>query len=349
MASSVLAELDQLEQQARSELAGLSKADELQALRVEFLGRKGRLTNILRQLGQVASEEKPTLGKRANEVKQFLEAEFDRVFQQFGSQQVAQQLQTGLDVTLPGRRLAAVGHAHPITTMARCIAQIFGELGFSIYEGPELETDYYNFEALNVPPDHPARDMQDTFYVRHANDSYLLRTHTSPVQIRVMEQHPPPIRMIAPGAVFRRDADVTHSPMFHQVEGLYVDVGVTMQHLKGVLLEFLDRLLGQKVCVRFRPSYFPFTEPSAEVDIGYVRGNGSLRLAHADANDVTDWMEVMGCGMVDPAVFKAVGYDARTVTGFAFGMGVERLAMLQWGIDDIRLLFESDVRFLKQF
>ncbi len=349
MASSVLAELDALEQQARAELARLSTPEALQALRVELLGRKGRLTGILRQLGTVSAEDKPKIGKRANEVKQFLEAEFDRFLQTMGEQRVARQLGAGLDVTLPGRRLSPTGHTHPLTKTLWRIEQIFCDLGFSIYEGPELETDHYNFESLNIPPDHPARDMQDTFYVSHAQADYLLRTHTSPVQIRVMESQRPPIRMIAPGAVFRRDADVTHSPMFHQVEGLVVDVGITMQHLKGLLLNFLEQFFGQKVCLRFRPSYFPFTEPSAELDIGYVRKDGLMRLARRGEDDVTDWMEIMGCGMVDPAVFTAVRYDPRAVTGFAFGMGVERLAMLQWGIDDIRLFYESDVRFLRQF
>lgn len=346
MTGGVLAQLSQLEAQARSELAALDSAEALQDLRVRFLGRKGLLTAILRQMGAVPAEEKPLVGRRANEVKTFLESAIATQDSVLQGRALAADLTEQIDITLPGRQLLPRGAPHPIRIMARRVEQIFTDLGFAVHEGPEVESDYHNFEALNMPPDHPARDMQDTFYVQSIRP-LLLRTHTSPVQIHVMERQQPPIRIIAPGAVFRRDADITHSPMFHQVEGLCVDRGVTFAHLKGVLLQFLQTLFGRTVCVRFRPSFFPFTEPSAEIDLGYVRAGG-LRLATAPG-EVTDWMEVLGCGMVDPAVFTAVGYDPRRVTGFAFGMGVERLAMLQWGIDDIRLLTQGDLRFLEQF
>ena len=246
-----------------------------------------------------------------------------------------------IDVTLPGRRLPQ-GRLHPLTRINREVCDIFLHLGFETVEGPEVELDYYNFEALNIPADHPARDMQDTFYF---NDKVLLRTHTSPMQIRVMEKRQPPVRVIAPGRVYRRDSDLTHTPMFHQVEGLLVDKGVTFADLKGVLTAFVHQMFGEEVGVRFRPSYFPFTEPSAEVDIECVICRG----AGCRVCQTTGWLEVLGSGMVHPAVFEAVGYDPEVYTGFAFGLGVERIAMLKYGVDDIRLFFENDLRFLRQF
>ncbi len=349
MLATLLAQLDQLETQARAELAGLRSSDALQALRVRYLGRKGLITGILSQLGHVAREDKPQLGNRANQCKQFIESECDRLGAELASQQIDIALTEQIDVTLPGRLLTPRGCAHPVMQMQQRIEGIFADLGFSIFDGPEVESDYYNFEALNIPADHPARDMQDTFYVQGSAGAspLLLRTHTSPVQIRVMKNQPPPIRMIAPGAVFRRDADVTHSPMFHQVEGLVVDRRVTFAQLQWTLTHFLEQIFGVGVRTRFRPSFFPFTEPSAEIDIGYVRSDSAMRMARG-SEAVTGWLEVLGCGMVDPAVFEAVGYDPDQVSGFAFGLGVERFAMLQHGIDDIRLLFESDVRFLEQ-
>jgi phenylalanyl-tRNA synthetase alpha chain len=350
MASPVLAELDRLEEQARTALGSLQKAEDLQALRVEYLGRKGRLTTIMRSLRDVPREEKPLIGQRVNEVKTYLEAECDRQQKRFAARDIETSLGDAIDITLPGREAAPRGHAHPVRQMAQRIETIFTDFGFSIFEGPEVETDFHNFTALNMPADHPARDMQDTFYLAGAGEPLLLRTHTSSVQVRVMESQPPPIRMIAPGAAFRRDtADMTHSPMFHQVEGLCVDEGITFADLKGTLLAFLEAVFGAGVCVRFRPSFFPFTEPSAEIDIGYVQADGSMRIARRGEDIVSQWMEVLGCGMVDPAVFTAVGYDPEAVTGFAFGMGIERLAMLLWGVDDLRHFFESDMRFLRQF
>lgn len=347
MSGNVLARLDELEVQARSELSAVATPEQLQDLRVRFLGRKGLLTSILRQMGDVPREEKPQVGQRANQIKSFIETALDQQSSSLTAVDLQSELREQLDASLPGRALARVGSEHPIIKMSQRIEQIFSDLGFSIFEGPEVEDDFHNFEALNIPPDHPARDMQDTFYVGSGAQNLLLRTHTSPVQIHVMKEHKPPIRMIAPGAVYRRDADVTHSPMFHQVEGLVVDTNITFRHLKGMLMEFLRTLFDGDVCVRFRPSFFPFTEPSAELDLGYTR-DGGFRLARKES-EVTDWLEVLGCGMVDPAVFEAVGYDPRAVSGFAFGLGVERFAMLEYGIDDIRLFYESDLRFLRQF
>ncbi|MBI2343296.1 MAG: phenylalanine--tRNA ligase subunit alpha [Deltaproteobacteria bacterium] len=344
----MLQELGRLEALARAELTAITTAEELQALRVRFLGRKGLLTTILRQMGTVPAAEKPLVGRRANDVKAMLEASLDAHRETLAHASIAAALTDRLDMTLPGRRPATDGHEHPIRQMTRRVLAICTDLGFSIFDGPEVESEQHNFEALNMPADHPARDMQDTLYVEAGACQRLLRTHTSPVQIRVMLAQPPPVRIVAPGAVFRRDADVTHSPMFHQVEGLYVDHGVTFQHLKGTLLQVLERLFGEGISVRFRPSFFPFTEPSAEIDLGYHRDAHGMRLARHGAEPVTDWLEILGCGMVDPAVFEAVGYDATAVSGFAFGLGIERLAMLEWGIDDIRRFYENDLRFLTQ-
>jgi phenylalanyl-tRNA synthetase alpha chain len=314
--------------------------EELELLRVKHLGRKGDLTYILRGLGKLDPEVRRNVGQEANRAKEALEAALD---QALGALKAAARLAaaTTVDVTLPGRRLPR-GRLHPLNRIMAEVCDIFLHLGFEAVEGPEVELDWYNFEALNLPPDHPARDMQDTFYF---NDKVLLRTHTSPMQIRTMEVRQPPVRIIAPGKVYRRDSDITHSPMFHQVEGLLVDKGVTFADLKGVLTAFVHQMFGPEVGVRFRPSYFPFTEPSAEVDIECVMcGGHGCRVCKA-----TGWLEVLGSGMVHPAVFEAVGYDSETYTGFAFGLGIERIAMLKYGIDDIRLFFDNDLRFLRQF
>lgn len=315
---------------------------ELEAIRVKYLGKKGEVTQLLRGMGKVPPEERPRLGKLVNEARDKLE----RALQEAGGKLAALEEQRrlegeGVDITLPGRR-PPLGHKHPLTLVLDEIKHVFRGMGFDVVQGPEVETDYYNFEALNVPKYHPARDMQDTFYI---TDDILLRTQTSPVQVRVMEKRKSPIRIIAPGKVYRCDADVTHSPMFHQVEGLAVDKHITFGDLKGVLKVFAEELFGKDTGVRFRPSYFPFTEPSAEIDISCVmcHGKGCRVCSHSG------WLEILGAGMVHPRVLEMVGYDSEEVGGFAFGMGVERIAMLKYGVDDIRLFFENDARFLAQF
>jgi len=329
-----------IEAAALQEITKANSPDDLELLRVKYLGRKGALTSILRGLGKLAPEVRRSVGLEANRAKVALEEALEQVLRAL-KEAARQAASSTIDVTLPGRR-ALRGCSHPLNQIMAEVCDIFLHLGFEAVEGPEVELDWYNFEALNLPPDHPARDMQDTFYF---NDKVLLRTHTSPMQIRTMEQRQPPVRIIAPGKVYRRDSDITHSPMFHQVEGLLVDKGVTFADLKGVLTAFVHQMFGPEVGVRFRPSYFPFTEPSAEVDIECVicRGEG-CRVCKT-----TGWLEVLGSGMVHPAVFEAVGYDPETYTGFAFGLGIERIAMLKYGIDDIRLFFENDLRFLRQF
>jgi phenylalanyl-tRNA synthetase alpha chain len=326
--------------EALEEIQLANSPDDLYLIRVKYLGRKGSLTTILRRLGNLDPEERRRVGQEANRAKEALEAALDEAL---NALKAAARLAAApvADVTLPGRRLPR-GRLHPLNQTMAEVCDIFLHLGFEAVEGPEVELDWYNFEALNLPPDHPARDMQDTFYF---NDKVLLRTHTSPMQIRTMEQRQPPVRIIAPGKVYRRDSDITHSPMFHQVEGLLVDKGVTFADLKGVLTAFVHQMFGLEVGVRFRPSYFPFTEPSAEVDIECVMcGGRGCRVCQA-----TGWLEVLGSGMVHPAVFEAVGYDPETYTGFAFGLGIERIAMLKYGVDDIRLFFDNDLRFLRQF
>ncbi len=312
---------------------------DVQDLTVRYLGRKGILTQFLRNISRLPAEQRPAAGKRANEIKGILEREFKtaaEIFESADSDKVDR-----IDVSLPGRPLTP-GHIHPITQVNDQICDIFLSLGFDIAEGPEVESDYYNFEALNFPKDHPARDMQDTFFV---NDDVVLRTHTSPLQIRTMEKQPPPVRIICPGKVYRCDSDLTHTPMFHQVEGLLVDENISFGDLKGVLTTFVHQMFDKQTSLRFRPSFFPFTEPSAEVDILCVicRGRGCRVCSR------TGWLEILGSGMVHPALYENVGYDADRFTGFAFGMGVERIAMLKYGIDDIRKFFENDMRFLVQF
>ncbi len=333
-------EVKDVERAALLEIRSASSPEELEQLRVKYLGRKGALTLILRSLGQLEPELRRVVGQEANRAKEVMEAASKQALAALKEAALAA-LAPQIDVTLPGRPFP-LGRLHPLNRIMAEVCDIFLHLGFEAVAGPEVELDWYNFEALNLPPDHPARDMQDTFYF---NDKVLLRTHTSPMQIRTMEQRRPPVRIIAPGKVYRRDSDITHSPMFHQVEGLLVDRGVTFADLKGVLTAFVGEMFGPEVGVRFRPSYFPFTEPSAEVDIECVicRGEG-CRVCK-----ITGWLEVLGAGMVHPAVFEAVGYDPETYTGFAFGLGIERIAMLKYGIDDIRLFFENDLRFLRQF
>jgi len=333
-------EVKHLETAALREVQGAGSPEDLELLRVKYLGRKGALTGILRSLGKLDPEVRRRVGQEANQVKKTLEDALEEALEAL-KEAARRAAAPALDVTLPGRRLPR-GRLHPLNRIMAEVCDIFLHLGFEAVEGPEVELDWYNFEALNLPPDHPARDMQDTFYF---NDQVLLRTHTSPMQIRTMEQRQPPVRIIAPGKVYRRDSDITHSPMFHQVEGLLVDKGVTFADLKGVLTAFVHQMFGPEVGVRFRPSYFPFTEPSAEVDIECVicRGLG-CRVCKTSG-----WLEILGSGMVHPAVFEAVGYDPETYTGFAFGLGIERIAMLKYGIDDIRLFFENDFRFLRQF
>jgi len=334
-------ELLQLQAEAESKLSTLENLKDLEELRVQFLGRKGLFTGLLRQLGQVSAEDRPRLGKLANQIKEGLELKFtDRKSELAGSDSGTDVIWD--DLSLPGR-IAPFGRLHPVTQVMDEVCSIFVDLGFAVAEGPDVELDYYNFEALNIPKHHPARDMHDTFYI---NDSILLRTHTSPMQIRAMEKERPPLRIIAPGKVYRCDSDITHTPMFHQVEGFLVDRKVSFADLKGVLAVFCQKMFDQAdIGLRFRPSFFPFTEPSAEVDIGCVicRGNG-CRVCKQ-----TGWLEILGAGMIDPEVLKMVDYDPEEFSGFAFGLGIERIAMLKYGIDDIRLFYENDLRFLKQF
>ncbi len=333
-------EIQELKEVAWGEIGQAGSLAELERLRVKYLGRKGALTQILRGLKDLDPGARRRVGQEANLLKEALETALVR--RSTALKEAARRAPAPeLDVTLPGRR-PPLGRLHPLNRFMDEVCDIFLHLGFEAVEGPEVELDWYNFEALNIPPDHPARDMQDTFYF---NDRVLLRTHTSPMQIRIMEQRQPPVRIIAPGRVYRRDLDLTHSPMFHQVEGLLVDQDVTFADLKGVLTAFVHEMFGPEVALRFRPSYFPFTEPSAEVDIAcfICRGEG-CRVCK-----ITGWVEVLGAGMVHPAVFEAVGYDPEVYTGFAFGLGIERLAMLKYGIDDIRLFFDNDLRFLQQF
>ncbi len=331
--------IEQIQEEALQKLEDTSDVDGVKALSVQYVGRKGLITQFLRNISKLPKEERPTAGQKANQVKQFLEKKIKESLTLIESK--SHDLSDGIDVSLPGRP-AILGTLHPITQITREICNIFTNMGFNVVEGPEVETDYYNFEALNVPKDHPARDMQDTFYI---SDNLVLRTQTSPMQIRVMEKYSPPVRIIAPGKVYRCDSDLTHTPMFNQVEGLLVDRNISFGDLKGLLTTFVHQMFDDKTALRFRPSFFPFTEPSAEVDILCVmcRGEGCRVCSH------TGWLEILGAGMVHPAVFENVGYDTSQHTGFAFGMGIERIAMLKFGIDDIRKYFENDLRFLGQF
>jgi phenylalanyl-tRNA synthetase alpha chain len=328
--------------EARAAIGRAASSSELESLRVKYLGRSGALTQILKSLGTLPAAERPLVGAAANEAKRELESLLDaRLAEALEAERRRQRERARPDLTLPGRRPPR-GSLHPLTRVRDEIVSVFMGLGFSVAEGPQIETDFYNFEALNIPRDHPARDMQDTFYL---SQETLLRTHTSPVQIRTMRAQAPPVRIIVPGVVYRRDADITHSPMFHQVEGLAVDVDVTMADLKGTLELFARELFGARSKIRFRPSFFPFTEPSAEVDVVcFLCGGVGCRVCKQSG-----WLEILGSGMVHPNVLRNVGYDPEAVTGWAFGMGIERIAMLKYGVDDIRLFFENDLRFLEQF
>ena len=337
-------QIEELEREAHAAIEASRSSSELEQLRVAYLGRNGKLTQILRSLGQIPAEQRKDVGFEANRAKARLEALFESTLAAVLEAERRQQRQRDrLDLTLPGRRPPR-GAVHPLTRVHDEIVAIFGGLGFSVAEGPEIETDFYNFEALNIPKDHPARDMQDTFYL---SEDTLLRTHTSPVQIRTMRAAGgrTPVKIIVPGRVFRRDVpDASHSPVFHQVEGLAVDRAITMGDLKGTLELFAREMFGPKSRIRFRPSFFPFTEPSAEVDVLCFMCGGAGCRACKDG-----WLEILGSGMVHPRVLRNGGYDPEEVTGWAFGMGIDRIAMLKYGVDDLRLFFENDLRFLRQF
>lgn len=337
-------ELEALKKQALNELTKVDSLDLLKDLKVKYLGKKGPMTEILRGMGKLAAEERPKIGQIVNDIKEELQKVVEEKAKLLEQKALEYKLANEkVDITLPGRH-PHEGHLHPVTLTLREMKKIFMRMGFDVMEGPEIENDYYNFEALNLPQDHPARDMQDTFYI---TNEFLLRTQTSPIQARTMQSLEPntPIRMIAPGTVYRCDYDATHSPMFHQVEGLVVDKNISLADLKGTLELFLKEIFGSSVKVRLRPSYFPFTEPSVEVDISCVIcGGKGCRVCKNSG-----WLEILGSGMVHPNVLRMSGYDPNKMTGFAFGMGVERIAMLKYGIDDLRLFFENDLRFVRQF
>ena len=334
--------LSEILKQAEQELAAAQTLQALEGVKVTYLGKKGMLTARLKELGKLPPEQRSAVGQEVNAVKAEIQTKLEQRRAELQAQELEKKLASQtIDVTLPGRG-DSLGGEHPITQTLVRIEELFARAGFDIATGPELEVDYYNFEALNIPEDHPARAMHDTFYI---NENTVLRTHTSPVQIRVMQNQKPPLRVIAPGRVYRCDSDVTHTPMFHQVEGFMVDKNTSFAELKGLLHDFLREFFEQDLKVRFRPSYFPFTEPSAEADIQCVMcGGEGCRVCSQ-----TGWLEVLGCGMIHPQVFTNVGIDNEEYTGFAFGMGVERLAMLRYGVNDLRLFFENDLRFLQQF
>lgn len=340
----MLDKLKELELETLKKIEQAENPGQLKEIKVRVLGKKGELTGLLRSLGNIPAEERPAVGKEANLLREALEQALKIKEQSIGDSLKEEQWEKQrFDVTLPGRPVL-MGQKHPLTLVMDEIKEIFLGLGFQVAHGPDIESDYYNFEALNIPPEHPARDMQDSFYI---TNQYLLRTHTSPVQIRTMEKQAPslPVRIIAPGKVFRRDDDATHSPMFHQVEGLAVDYGISFADLKGTLLLFVQEMFGPEQKIRLRPSFFPFTEPSAEVDISCIMcGGDGCRVCSN-----TGWLEILGAGMVHPCVLQVSGYDPKEVTGFAFGMGVERIAMLKYGVGDLRLFFSNDLRFLRQF
>ncbi|MDI6687876.1 MAG: phenylalanine--tRNA ligase subunit alpha [Desulfobacterales bacterium] len=331
--------IKQIKEDALKELQAVSDSKKINELSVRYLGRKGVVTQFLKTIASMPKEKRAKAGEKANETKKSLDKAFKEALIRIETRSAA--IEDSIDVSLPGR-IINHGSLHPITQITLQICDIFSRLGFAIAEGPEVETDYYNFEALNIPKNHPARDMQDTFYI---SQNIVLRTHTSPTQPRIMEKQKPPLRIIAPGKVYRCDSDLTHTPMFQQVEGLLVDRRVSFGDLKGILTTFIHQIFDEQTSLRFRPSFFPFTEPSAEVDIRCVmcRGKGCRVCSQ------TGWLEIIGAGMVHPAVFENVGYDTSVFTGFAFGMGIERIAMLKYGIDDIRKYYENDLRFLRQF
>ncbi len=332
-------ELKKLREEAEERLSGVQSMAELSQVRVEYLGRKGKITSLLNAVGTLPPKERPRMGRMANEVKEGLGSLIQKLAQNLKEKDRKENLRREkLDVSLPGFRQIP-GSRHPITSVMDEIVDVFQGMGFWVELGPDAETDYYNFEALNFMKDHPARDMQATFYL---DGDLILRTHTSPVQIRAMRRYSPPVRIVCPGRVYRPDLDISHSPMFHQVEGFMVDDHITLGDLKGVLLAFLREFFGPKVKARFRPSFFPFTEPSAEVDISCVicQGKG------CSVCKGTGWIEILGAGMIHPEVLVNVGYDPEKINGFAFGLGVERIAMLRWGVDNIRAFFDNDLRFL---
>ena len=334
--------LIKIRQASISELHTAATEADIYQVKSKYIGRSGSLTQLIKTIIAIPAEQRAVVGKLANDIKKGIESAVEDALQASRASKKQQSMgRVDIDVTLPGRTLP-LGRRHPITQVTDEIVAVFTELGFQVVEGPEIELDFFNFEALNIPKDHPARDMHDTFYI---SPEVLLRTHTSPVQIRTMQQTRPPLRIICPGKVYRCDSDVSHTPMFHQIEGLMVDEAISFGDLKGILTLFIHRIFDESTALRFRPSFFPFTEPSAEVDMQCVicRGAG-CRVCKG-----TGWLEILGCGMVQPAVFRNVGYDPETTTGFAFGLGVERIAMLKYGITDIRLFFENDLRFLSQF
>ncbi|MDD5953212.1 MAG: phenylalanine--tRNA ligase subunit alpha [Oscillospiraceae bacterium] len=336
-------QLERIRQDALKELEEAKEQLSLENLRVKYLGKKGELTAILKQMGKLSAEERPVIGQLANEVRSSIESFLSERAEELKAQALQHRLEKEkIDVTMPGIP-CDMGHKHPLTIVLDEIKEIFIGMGFEIVEGPEVETDYYNFEALNTPKNHPARDTQDTFYI---NENIVLRTQTSPVQIRTMEKQKPPVRVISPGRVYRSDAvDATHSPLFHQIEGLVVDKGITFADLKGTLETFVKRLYGEDSVVRFRPHHFPFTEPSAEVDVQCFNCHGEgCRLCKNEG-----WIEILGCGMVHPQVLRNCNIDPEVYSGFAFGLGLERVTMRRYNIDDLRLFYENDVRFLKQF
>ena len=336
-------ELERLRDEFSRKVAASKELEELEKIRVQYLGKKGQITMLMRSMNELSATEKPLMGKLLNELKQVAAREIEEKKKDLQEQaQLREQEAERIDVTLPGK-IFKPGRRHPITLVLEEIEEIFACMGFQIGEGPDVELDYYNFEALNLPEEHPARDMQDSFYI---DQDVLLRTHTSPVQVRTMEKMSPelPVRIIAPGKVYRRDDDITHSPMFHQVEGLAVDKNITFADLKGTLLLFAREMFGEGREIRLRPSFFPFTEPSAEVDISCIICNGTGCRTCGN----TGWLEILGAGLVHPHVLENCGYDSQAVSGFAFGMGVERIAMLKYGIDDIRLFYINDLRMLRQ-
>jgi phenylalanyl-tRNA synthetase alpha chain len=341
--------LKSLPEQARLELAAVSRRPDFESLKARYVGPNGELTRLMKQLGQAPKEERPALGKLINETKVGLQGLFDEALRKVEQGEMAAKLGPAIDPTLPSPD-GGPGSRHPLTLVREEICRIFKQVGFSVVEGTEVETEYYCFDALNTPADHPARDLQDTFYFpdsarfgnvsKKQNERYLLRTHTSSVQVRTMLSRQPPLRIVSPGRCFRRDTvDATHSANFHQIEGLYVDKGVTVRDLKALLDYFFESLLGKGTTTRFRPHFFPYTEPSFEVDFS------ASHLAKVGSR----WIEIAGCGMVEPAVFESVGYDPNEYSGFAFGMGIERIAMILYGVDDIRYFYQNDLRFLKQF
>ena len=336
-------QLNQILSQALGQVPSVISQQELEAARVKFLGKKGELTGILRGMGKLSAEERPVIGQLANEVRAQIEQAIEKAQQDMAQRLIAAKLEKErIDVTMPGQKVL-LGKQHPLNTVLHELYDIFTGMGFSIAEGPEVEYDYYNFEALNIPKNHPARDTQDTFYI---NDNIVLRTQTSPMQVRTMEKQRPPIRVIAPGRVYRSDAvDATHSPVFHQIEGLVVDKGITMGDLKGTLEVFAKRLYGEDTGVRFRPHHFPFTEPSAEMDVTCFKCHGKgCPLCKGEG-----YIEILGCGMVHPKVLRGCDIDPEVYSGFAFGIGLERIVMQRYKIDDLRLFYENDLRFLTQF